>query len=144
LIPASERPTLVGVRTIAEVLEYRPPPWERDVVVRRIGRPFSELCVADLVVPDALRFTGPLMPDDELGAHVLRAPAVIRLRATTVSAVVEVQVVEWSSRISELRIVPRSHFVELWTEHRRRRYFDLVHDAADSLARVLDCRPLAA
>ncbi len=59
-------------------------------------------------------------------------------------AFVDVQVVEWSHRRSELRIVPDSRHIALWSEHRRHRYFDLAHDAADHFALVLQWARAAA
>ena|SRR5205085_3040806 len=113
--------------------------WESEVVVRRIARPLAELCLEDLADGDRIRFVGSLQASREGDALLLHVPAVVRLGPVARAATVEVQVIEWSTRRSELRIVPASSHVALWTEHRRRRYFNAVHDFADQLALVLGC-----
>ena len=118
--------------------------WDRDVVVRRIDRPFAELFVADVHAIGALSFTGPFVDGHEGVAALVHAPAVIHLRRLVLPAFVDVQVVEWSRHRTELRIVPDSRHLALWTEHRRHRYFDLAHDAADRMARVLKWAQAAA
>ncbi len=118
---------------------HRASQWEREVVVRRIRRPLSEISALDLLT-GAAGFLGPLVSDGD----GLRARAVIRLGGLAVPTVIDVAVVEWSSRVSELRIVPTSPNVARWTEHRRRRYFDIVHELADRLAYVLEARSVAA
>jgi hypothetical protein len=111
--------------------------WERSVVVRRIDRPLGALFLADVHAIGALAFTRSFVGEREGPAALLHAPGVVYLRRLVLPAAVEVQVVEWSRHSSELRIVPDSRQFELWGEHRRRRYFDLAHDAADRLVGLL-------
>jgi hypothetical protein len=136
-----DRLRVLGLDDIEEALHRSR--WESEVVVRRIARPLSELCLDELRDTDSVRFLGGLMASREGAAVILHVPAVVRL-GSLASTTVEVQVVEWSTRRSELRIVPTSTYVGLWTEHRRRRYFDAVHDVADRLVVALDCVPQAA
>ena len=118
--------------------------WERDVVVRKLAIPFGDLSIAGLPEMGALRFTGPFRAGSEGAAAMAHAPAILHPRRLVVPTTVEVQVVEWSRRWSELRIVADSRHVGLWGEHRRQRYFDLAHDAADRLALVLERRQVVA
>jgi hypothetical protein len=49
---------------------------------------------------------------------------------------VQLQVAEWSDGECELRLIPRTSHLRLWTERRQRRYFAAAHSAADELAAV--------
>jgi len=131
------------VKTPTEVAELRSY-GNLDVVVRRIDRPFTELFVDGVHTTGALTFTGPFVDRHEGFAASVHAPAVVHLRRLVLPALVDVQVVEWSREGSELRIVPDSPYFSLWSEHRRDRYFDLVHDAADRIEFNLMAVPTAA
>ena len=52
------------------------------------------------------------------------------------NARVRLEVAEWSDRECELRLIPRTRHLRLWTERRQRRYFEAAHRAADELAAV--------
>ena len=118
--------------------------WEHNVIVRLIDRPLAELFVADLQEIGTLTFAGPFVDGNEVFVSSLQAPAVVHLRRLVLPALVDVQLVEWAHNRSELRIVPRSSHFELWSEHRRRRYFEVAHDAANQMVRVLMCAQVAA
>ncbi len=121
-----------------------PTHWEHDVVVRRIDCSLADLLAAGWPNIGALNLSGPFVAGHDGFAASLHAPAVVQLRKLVLPARVNVRLVEWSSHSSELRIVPDSPHFDLWTEHRRQRYFDVVHDAADEIVRSLSRMPVTA
>jgi hypothetical protein len=131
------------VNTPTELAELRSH-WALDVVVRRIDRPFAELPDGGIDSIGALSFTGPFVDGLDGFSGMVHAPAIVHLRKLALPALVDVQFVEWSRDGSELRIVPVSPYFALWSDHRRDRYFDLVHAAADRIARVAAFAPIAA
>ncbi len=46
---------------------------------------------------------------------------------------IDIELLPWSPSDAELRVVPRSHRLARWGLRRRRRYFDVAHDAGDAL-----------
>ena len=50
---------------------------------------------------------------------------------------VDIELVPWSPWDAELRLVPRSLRLSRWGLWRRRRYFDMAHDAGDALRDAL-------
>ena len=112
-------------------MRHVPTPFEHNVVVRRIDRPLADLQLPDTTTVGALRFTGPFVDDRSALTATHRAPAVVgRTR-------VSVEVTEWSDRASEVRVVPVTRWLQLWSARRQRRYFARTHDAADALADLL-------
>ena len=118
--------------------------WGHDVVVRLIDCSFTDLLAADLSAIGALSLSGPFLSGHDGFAGSIHAPAVVQLRRLGLPARVNVRLVEWSNHRSELRIAPDSPHFDLWTDQRRQRYFDRVHDAADEIVRVLSRAPVAA
>jgi hypothetical protein len=126
-----------------ELLEL-PSRSDLDVVARLIDCPFAALPFADLREIGALSLTGRFVSATQGFTASVHAPAIVQLRRLVLPARVAVELREWSAQYSELRIVPQSPHFELWTEHRRQRYFDVVHEAANQMVRVLERARLAA
>jgi hypothetical protein len=108
-------------------MQHLSSPFERHVVVRRIDQPLATLHVPEVDTFGPLRLIGPFAPAVSI-TEGWAAPGRIGRVA------VDVELDEWSDRAAELRIVPRSRHVDLWTQRRRRRYFDDAHRAVAAVA----------
>jgi hypothetical protein len=111
-------------------MQHLSSPFERHVVVRRIDQPLATLHVPEVDTFGPLRLTGPFTRAVSITEGWAAPGRIGRVP-------VDVELDEWSDRVAELRIVPRSRHVDLWTKRRQRRYFDDAHRAATALACVL-------
>ena len=81
------------------------------------------------------RFDGPCAPSRRGQIEGWRRPGRIVMQGWHLVryARVDVELLPWSPWDAELRVVPRSLRLARWGGRRRRRYFDVAHDAGDAL-----------
>jgi hypothetical protein len=104
------------------------PPYQDEVVARRIDRPLSALTLGDVGRLDTVELRGDFAIAHTSLTRGWVAPAVVgRLP-------VQIEITEWSDCASELRIKPLTRHLRLRSGRYQRRYFAAAHRAADDVA----------